>query len=100
MCCFSSRILTYWAQQTQSRYHIFVDYDMSNKKYPGILVPQEIYRAPKAYSQRPSIRFVVGGQVGVKLQSALFGNVNGLLNGSHTPALTGANRISCRILVQ
>ena len=88
------------SQNQTPGYHTFVDYDPREyAKVSGIIVPQTIYQAPKAYVRKPSVRFVVHGKPGIRLEDALHGQLSGLHGGTQVPDLTGANRISCRVLV-
>lgn len=79
-------------------YHTFNDFQNPNA-LPGILVPQEVYRAAQAYTRRGNIQFVDRGRLGVRLSDALANNSN-LEYATSIPNLTDAHRASIRLIVR
>lgn len=86
---------------TKQTYHTFSELDFSLGQLPGWLVPQRVYRTDTAgFQPRPPVRFVVHGQLGIRLSDAYAQNCGGLSGGLKSLVLTETGmKIGLRIWV-
>ncbi|PSS37260.1 hypothetical protein PHLCEN_2v898 [Hermanssonia centrifuga] len=79
-------------------FHTFMDYPLTTP-FPGVIVPQRVYRSQQTFEMRPPIRFMGRNTPGILLRNALALDFSGLAQANTIPFITGTSaRIALRII--